>query len=353
MSGRLIGARSALLRQSAIRALALCLLTSALPAAQAADGVLVDRIAAIVNTDVITLSEVYDAFSDAISGECPTSLGSDERKDCVARAEGLAVDALIRQRLIRQELTALDLDVTTERVDELIDAAILQHGFPDREALRAEVEASGFTWDGYRAKLMDDERRGLFQGYILRPRVSLAEEEVQDLYQRLAREQEAPEVVRLAAFGYRIPAGATPDETAAIVMKLREELDAVRRGDKLWSDIAEVNDTARVARVFEGQTFADGDLMPQLTKVAFATPPGTPAEPVLVEGIVFGMFVLGREKGTAEVPPFEEVQEGLVQQLMEQKYMEAEDQWYATARRRAAIRFLVGVPPTETGASQP
>lgn len=316
-------------------------------AAAAAEGVIVDRVAAVVNNDVITLSEVYESFSDAIRAECPPSLADEAREDCVAAAEGLAIDALIRQRLIRQELVRLDVDVTNERVDELIDMAMAQHGFPDREALRAEVVASGFSWDGYRQKLMDDERRSLFQGYILRPRVSMTEDEVLDLYQRMAREQEAPDVVRLAAFGHRVPAGATAEETAALLMEIRADIEAVRAGTKTWPEVADARDTARVARVFEGQTFADGDLMPALTKVAFATPPGGPTEPVLVDGIIFGLFVLAKEKGQAEVPPFEEVQQGLVQQLLEEKYLEAEDQWFAATRKRAAIRFLVGKPPPE------
>ena len=266
-----------------------------LAASLAADPVVIDRLAAVVNNDVVTLSEVYGAFSDAIVAECPPS--TPDRPACVARAEGLAVDALVRQRLIRQELAKIDMDVTNDEVDRLIDDAVEQHGFPDREALRAEVEASGFGWDEYRTKLMDDQRRAVFQGAILRPRITFSDDEVIDRYQRLVREQESPEVVRLAAFGYRLPSDATAEDTAAIVQALHDQLDAVRRGERSWSEVAEANDTAHVARVFEGQTFGESDLMAPLSKVAFSTPPGSPTEPVIANGVVFGLFVLTREQG--------------------------------------------------------
>ena len=61
---------------------------------------MVDRIAALVNDEVISLSEVYDFGGDAIEQACGSFGGS----ECRLREERSGLDELVRRTLIRQEL---------------------------------------------------------------------------------------------------------------------------------------------------------------------------------------------------------------------------------------------------------
>ncbi len=309
--------------------------------ATAPSGAVVDRIAAVVNDQVITLSEIYDLGSREIRESC----GASTDPDCRAKLEGEVLDVLVRQALMKQDLIKLQMDVTAEEVDTMIQQTLVEHGYANREELRAVVEAEGFTWDSYRAFLADRERVQRFQGYVLRQRVTITDDEVLDLYNRLTREMDAPEVVRIAAFGYKLPPSATTDQRVAVVTEFSTKLAEVRAGTRSWAELAEVSDTARVARLFEGQTFEEGQLIPAMAEVVFKAEVGVACEPVLVGDVLYGMILLGKEKGAAEAPPFEEVKNNLMDQVFMQKIEAAENQWYAAARRKAAITRMVGIEP--------
>lgn len=331
---------------------AIALLLAAAPAfaqttpAASAPRQVVDRIAAIVNEAVITLSDIYELGSREILETCEGDA------QCTAEVEGQVLDVLVRQELMKQELVKLSYDITADEIDGLIQQTLVEHGYATREELRVAVEAEGFTWESYRSFLADRERVNRFQGLVLRNRVTISDDEVKDIYQRLVRDMDGPTVLRIAAFGYKLPKDATVDQRAAAAQEVFDQLAAVRAGTTSWSTVADTYDTAKVARLFENQTFGEGDLLPALSKAVFALDIKGVTDPVLVGDVIYGAVVIGREKGVVAAPPLEQVKDNLMEQLFAQKIEAAEDQWYTVARRTAAIKRLVGVDPNELPADE-
>src|SRR5690606_14701259 len=71
-----------------------------------------DRVAAIVNEDVIALSELYDFAGDVIEQEClPPAV-----EICRREVLGDALDTLVRRALQRQELERLKSDATEDEI---------------------------------------------------------------------------------------------------------------------------------------------------------------------------------------------------------------------------------------------
>ena len=78
----------------------------------------IDRVAAVVDNDVLTLSEVYELGGDYIE-QASASSGGDPK---VRRELELEVlDTLILRRLISQEMVRLGMDVTEEELERSID----------------------------------------------------------------------------------------------------------------------------------------------------------------------------------------------------------------------------------------
>ena len=120
----------------------------------AAQAAFTDGIAAIVNDEVIAVSEVYELGGDFIAQRCP---GVDAA--CAHKAELEILDTLIQQVLVRQELADLGLSITGVDVDRAIDQIRKDHNIADIAAFRAEIEASGLRWDTYRDQLTDQLRQ--------------------------------------------------------------------------------------------------------------------------------------------------------------------------------------------------
>lgn len=319
--------------------------------AWASEGVIVDRIAAVVNDDVITLSDIYLLGSGAIEEACPPT----SAPECRAELELEVLDALVRRTLIRQELVRLEYDVGAEDVDAAIQQILREYNLPDRETLRVEVERGGITWTDYREELTEQLRQQRFQELVLRTRVSLTEEEVRDVYQRRIREVETPLVARLSAFGYVLPRDVSSDEMIAFIREFRAIFATVASGGRTWESVVEEYDTAKVGRVFNDKPFARSELNEALGAAAFDTPIGQIAEPVLANNVLYGIRVISREEGAPDVPPFEEVQRDIQEAVFLDKLADAEDEWYEVARRQAAVRVLLGgeAKPTRTSPVAP
>ena len=102
-------------------------------------GAIVDRVAAVVNDDVITLSEVYELGGEFIEKAVEDASGNPTRR---REAEIEVLDSLIKRHLISQEIAKLGLDVTDVELDRTVDDIARRNGL-ERDQLRSEVEKSG------------------------------------------------------------------------------------------------------------------------------------------------------------------------------------------------------------------
>src|SRR5687768_1902338 len=102
-------------------------------AALTARAAVVDRVAAVVEDQVIMLSQVYELGAEFIAEKCGAPSGP-----CVDEAELEVLDALIKRALVREELERLDMQVTGTDVDQAIDRILEQYGLEDRQTLRTE-----------------------------------------------------------------------------------------------------------------------------------------------------------------------------------------------------------------------
>lgn len=318
---------------AALRPLGAGLLALILGAAPAAAGV-VDRVAAVVNEEVIALSEVYDLGGEYIEQSCAASV----EDGCVREAELEVLDSLVLRALVHQELGSLGLDVSGEEVDRTIDQMGRDYALEDRDAFRQEVERSGMAWDTYREQLTEQLRRLKFNENVIRPRISVSEDELRDLYNRTVRGVEGPQVRALSAISLAPEEGQSPEELLAFAAELSEQL---RAGELEWAAAVEAHHTGIIGAP-DGTmgTYARGDLTEALAEPVFSIAEGEISEPILLPG---DAVVLIRVDAVEEsdVRSYEESVEDLRNRLYEQKIEEETERWYQQARRRAAVEILL------------
>ncbi|MEO0605266.1 MAG: peptidylprolyl isomerase [Myxococcota bacterium] len=292
---------------------------------------MVDRIAAVVNDDVIALSEVYDLGRDFILERC-TTLSA----ECVAEAEVEILDVQIRRTLIEQELRRLDLSVTATDIDDAIERTVQSYpSIADAAALRAEVERSGKQWTQYRDEMADFLRTERFQLRVLAPQVSINDDEIQDRYQREKRKMKR-KTAEVRGFGIKLAEDSSLEDEMVKAIGLIAKLNA---GELDFAQAQAENDSANMATTFSREV-AQGELVEALDRSIFATPEGKVAGPVRIGNTLFVLSVdtFGER---SEVFAFEEVQEQLKNAIFQEKIAETEAQWYQRARREAAIDIKI------------
>ena len=233
----------------------------------------VDRVAAVVNDKVITLSQVYELGRPYIERLAAGGSSSDRRA-----AELQVLDQQIREILIEQEMDRLKIQVEDREVDGHIELIITQNGLKDRDALRQAVEQGGTSWDIYLRDLKRQLRHKV-QMYIIRPRVVENEDALKDAYNRLLNNPDRPEIVDLGALfvPLRDNTDAERERVVAIVQDAKRRFEA---GEAFAALSAEL-DVAGFGQAGGSMgTFRPGEIMAALDGPAFSVPVGQVSEPI-------------------------------------------------------------------------
>jgi peptidyl-prolyl cis-trans isomerase SurA len=159
-------------RNTVASALSACLAALA-PAARAE---VKDRIAAVVNGQPITLSDVDERLQVELKRlEVLPSGAERERQRADLYKRGL--DQLIDEKLIEAEATALSVEVTEDEVQKQLEALAKQNGM-DVTQFREAVQGQGMSWETVR----DGLRKQALQYRVLQLKVKprkVSDEELQ------------------------------------------------------------------------------------------------------------------------------------------------------------------------------
>lgn len=293
-------------------------------------GRITDRVAAVVNDEVITLSEVYDLGAEYIE-DAVTTGGEPMRRP----AEHAVLERLIERRLVEQQIAALGIDVTEQELDKAIDEVARRNGM-DRDQVRTAVEEQGMDWETFRTEQREQLRELKFQRSVLQPRVTVTEDELRDAYLR-AGGALGGEIVTLQGLLLGVPRGADEAALAAVRARAQEALGKLAAGAS-FSDVAVTYDEGATKNTGgEMGEFQRGQLVPALDEPVFAAEPG---KPFVVE-LPTAIFVFNVAKRARHDTGLEAVRDELTNQLFQVRMEDEQARWYEQARRAAVVRVLL------------
>jgi parvulin-like peptidyl-prolyl isomerase len=297
---------------------------------------IVDQVAAVVNGDAITLSEIYDLGGTYIIEQCGVS------PTCVYEKELEVIDTLIKWSLVKGEMKRLDMQITGTDIDQAIDSIVRDYQLESRQELRKEVEGSGTRWEAYRDQIGDQLRAQRFRQIVVAPRIAVSDDEILDFYQKTARREQRLEV-GIDALGLTIPPDADLPEVMA---QARGLVDSINAKELSWEDAVRDYDAAGLSEVVSGNSYTAGGLTPKVESVVFSedTPLDQVQLPIQVDQVLFVVKVLKREQGTGGLLPLEQVEEELRNSIFEEKLKDAEEEWYQRTRRESAVEVKLKAP---------
>lgn len=300
-----------------------------------ANAEVVDRIAAVVNDEVITLSEVYDLGGSYIAERCGQSNTSCERA-----AELEILDSLVQRILIRQELSTLGLNVKGADIDRSIDQIRRDYQIADQAAFRKEIEKSGITWETYRDQLTEQLRQMAFTENILKPRVSITSDELLDLYNRSIRGVSTAPRRIIQGLSINVDDSTTTDDAVSRANEIAAQVES----DQIsWTEAIATYHSGFIAKEDGAMgEFKRGDLSPALDMAVFNTEVGNFTTPINLGGAV--MLVKVVEELTGPKKSFEESKAELSDSIYQTKVEEEMERWYQIAKRKSSIQTLLTSP---------
>lgn len=292
-------------------------------------GVIADRVVAVVNDDVILLSELY-AFDTYINEQ--VAAGSDPVA-ARTQAEREVIDRVLQQRLIAQEVSRLNLEVTEQEIDRNIDDIAQRNGL-EREQLRVEVEKE-MTWAAYRTELAKGLQEMKFAQSVLRPRINITEDELKDAFIRMTAD--SPQVSHVLAIFLSWPVGGDEAAKDLVRAKAAKVIAEAAVGD--FGALSKQYDEGPFGAVSgEMGNFKPGELVGALDEAVQHTETGAVSSPIETAQGIFLLKVADRTSGETD---FETMRPKLEEAVFESRMADEEERWFQQARRAAAIRILL------------
>ena len=296
----------------------------------------VDGIAAIVNDDIITITEVREAIGPETEhlARQYSGLGLDQQvKASYKRALASLVDAQLQLARARQ----LNLRVSEEDVNQQIETLKKQNQLADEQFLQL-LKTRGLTLEAYKRQVYEGLLVTKVVNAEVRSRLTVLDTELQAAYR--AKQQQ-----------YQVAGGQTVSHILFLLPPYPTEQDEQRLRTKAEAVLQELHNggefTALARRYSDGPssetsgllgTFKPGELLPGFEEAAAKLKPGEISDVVRTR---VGFHIVRLEaRQAAGMRPFDEVQEEIKSDILRDKTERKYQEWLESLRQQAYIKIL-------------
>lgn len=260
-------------------------------------GEVIDRIAAVVNEDIILLSEVEEKLF--ILDSQGQLAGRDSTEIAEIRREVL--NRLIEEKLVVQRAKSQGITVDESEVTQRVDAAMAQvkGQFPTDAAFQSALTREGISETMLRERYENDVRQEILAqrvvGREIRNQVEVTTDEVQKYFREHQDElPQRPDEVELA---HIVAYPVDPAKDRAALERIEAARARILGGESFETVAAETSDDPSKARGGELGWFADGDLDPDFQAAVDTLGLGVLSPPVRSR---FGYHVIEVEEKDAD-----------------------------------------------------
>jgi peptidyl-prolyl cis-trans isomerase SurA len=304
---------------------------------------IIDSCVAVVNEDVITLSEVNEAgkpIFQRIAEQAPP----EQLAEALKEARASVIDKLIEKRLLVQQAKLLNISVSDADVDQAL-ARILARNNTSKEQFKAELARLGMKEEQYRENLRDQILGSKLINYEVRSKVIIPEETIIDYYDQHYTEQVGTGGYYILQIGITLNSDGMPEnpvEARKIAKKKAERVHSLAKGGQDFKQLAhQYSDLPSAVDGGDIGAFQKDEMAGYMRDAVVSLKPGE-ISPVVESPNGYMIFkLLSSQEGEiiTKVPydtVKEEIRATLYQQEMEKRY----DSWLDEIRHQAYIKIL-------------
>lgn len=309
---------------------------AAQPAAAQPRERMVDGVAAVVNSNVITYGQVREmlmfrqrSLSEMYAGE--------ELRAKMKESQDAALKDLVDRQLIIDYFNKEGFKIPEYIVEDRINTIVREEFGGDRSAFVRTLRAQGFSLARFREIERDKIIVQAMRQRAVRSDFVISPDKVEAYYRKNLEQYSTPEEIKLSMIILR------PEESEE-----SDPIEAKRQmAEEIRAKLAEGGDFAGMAQMYSDDTTAEfgGDwgwidkktLTGELNKYAFALEPGKLSDVIRIGDTFYIMRV--DAKKPAVTRPLAEVRDEISKKLFEEERLRLQDQWIATLREKAYVKI--------------
>jgi peptidyl-prolyl cis-trans isomerase SurA len=295
----------------------------------------INRVAALLNGDVVTLREVQERAGPEWARAQAQPEGT-AREKAKARALKAAFDALVAERLLDAQAKELALEVSDAEVEAVI-ADTKQRYRLDDATLDEALSREGMTRAAYRDRVRRDLTSYRVIQMRVRSRIKVGDDDLRNYYQQHAREFSTGEEIKVRHIFFLLPAGASGADEARAREKAERALARVRGGADFEAVAREVSQGPSASSGGDLGWLRRGVVQPELERAAFALQVGGVSDVVRTKTGFQIVKLEGRRGG--EPRPFDQVKDEIRERLTNDQAETLRAQYVAELRKDALIEI--------------
>ncbi len=298
-------------------------------------GEVVERIVALVNNELITLSELEEMGKPLLDRVRQTGSPA-EREERLKKARREVLDHLIESKLLEEEMKKRKIEVPERDVDAAIQD-ILKTSNLTEDGLKKALAREEMTLSAYRQKVREELGKMRLVGREIKSKIVIDDEELRKRYQDNPEKYSEPLEVQIQQVFFPLPQNAPKDQVAAVRREALTILERARRGDD-FTQLAKAYSRGPAAD--EGGIlgyFKRQELAREVEEAAFKLKPGEISDLVRGSTGFHILKVLDRKGG--EPRPFAEVQDRVREEAMQEESEKRFNAWMKDLKSKAYIEI--------------
>lgn len=295
----------------------LALLGSLAGPARPAESVIVDRVVAVVNEEIITLSDLQRELA--------------KRTDI--KDDRVILEEMIDQKLLMAAAKRSGMDVSDKELDEAVDDIMKRNGM-DAVQFSVALNREGLTLEQYRTELRQQMTLSRLVNKFVRTGLSVEEGEIRAYYDRNPQLFALPEEMRVRHLLVKVDAKATAAQIAAAQEKARSLRERLDRGEDFIRLIHDYSESPSAVQDGDLGFLQRGHAVAEIEDAATALRPGQYAGPVRAHD---GFHIIRLEEIRTPLRPYERVKDEISKMLFEQKMENTYRSWLQTLRSDSHI----------------
>jgi parvulin-like peptidyl-prolyl isomerase len=297
----------------------------------AAETQVLNGVAAMVNDDVITFSQIRE-LTGAIEASLRANYSGDALTERIKEVRTRAVNDLIDRQLILQEFKKMKGEIPAHAVDDRVNAIIREEFGGDKAAFMRTIAAQGYTLDQIRK--MEEEKiivqamrsREVKNEPIIPPGA------VESYYRQHIQEWTVNDEVKLRMI--KIAPGSEPAAKKKMIQEIREKI--VRGAD--FADLAKVySEDSTQDKGGDWGWVKHGDLNPEMESVVFRLPIGKVSDVIEMNQTYY--LMLAEQKKGGITKPLKEVRAEIENRLLQIERQKDQQGWLQRLRKKAFIKI--------------
>jgi peptidyl-prolyl cis-trans isomerase SurA len=294
----------------------------------------IDRIVAVVNNEVITLSDLNKTTALMFAGVNKQQAFTEDQR---VEIERKALEQLIEKKLIEQKAREFDLKVNNKEVNRAVEDVLKKNNI-SLVQLKEILKKDGSNFAEYQKMLRSEILQSKVIGREIRSKVNVTEKDIQEYSEKNVHTKEKPgEKVRIQQIFFAILPNTTPKQVDKLTKQLEEIRAKIVGGEDFGQMAVKYSQDPSAKEGGDLGYFGRGELLPEIENVAFSLQAGEVSQITRTPAGLHLIKVVDKKgaDGEKEVKASrDEIEESIYQQQVDALFLK----WMEDLKKKAYIK---------------